>query len=120
MTNYEINKLLIEKFPEFKEKYDDAILLGDGDDSSLYTTFAFVVAVAIEELAASLPSTGEKITEFFNFLDFSIDNHDEAEDVVECCVLEYLFYGKYDLKNLFPFMSERIKNMANVFYKNGG
>ena len=45
---------------------------------------------------------------------------EEAEDVVECCVLEYLFYGKHDLKNLFPYMSERIKNMANVFYKNGG
>lgn len=117
MTNKEINLLMIERFPEFKESFDEAMFLGDGIDSSLYTTFAFVIAVEIEKLIPSIPDSNDKITDVFKFLDESIDLHVDAEDVIITCVLEYLFYGDSDLRNLYPYMTERIKTLSNAFYK---
>ena len=116
MTNKDINLLMIEKFPEFKESIDEAMFLGGGIDSSLYTTYAFVFAVELEKLIPLLPESENKITEIFKFLDDSIDTHEEAEDVIVTCVLEYIFFSLFDLKTLYPFMTERICKLADKFY----
>ena len=117
MTNKEINSLIIKKFPEFKENFEEAIFLGGGINSSLYTTYGFVFAVEIEKLIPLLPYSKEKITEIFKFLDNSIDTHEEAEDAISLCVLEYIFLSHFDLKLLYPYMPERIRKLSDAFYK---
>lgn len=114
MNDKRINFLMLEKFPEFSTLYHDTVDWQEGDETSIFTTFSFVIAVALLEMVEN--GNKDKVKEVFSFLDSIVPLHEDSEEAIAVCVLEHLLFSGVDLRRLYPLMSDNMIKLSEPFY----
>ena len=108
MESKELNELLVSRFPELKEQYEEALEFNDGDVGSHVVYGDIFIPYIIEKLKAKEEVELKKI---FNFIDELLNSKNEYyEDVATTTVVEDLVSDtSIDKDYLLSFATDKVK-----------
>lgn len=91
MTSKELNKLLIETFPELNDSYIEEVKWQEGDDTGSHTVYGDIftpyIIICIEN------NKQEEIRKIFSYVEFLLSKKDSyIEEVIAFSVLESIEY----------------------------
>jgi len=87
MTSKELNEILLLKFPELKDKFDEETSWQDGIDTGCFITFEDVFMPYVKEVVRQ--SDINKINKVFEFIEYlSLIKDDYVENIVCVAILE--------------------------------
>ncbi|MDR3258146.1 MAG: hypothetical protein LBT51_00840 [Fusobacteriaceae bacterium] len=114
MKSSELNKLLIERFPNLNEEYIEEIEWQEGNDTGAHVVFGDVFT---PNLINSMKNNKyEEIICYFEFIEMVLDLEDPyADEVVLFSVLESIEYLVSGNKKLFSLLGDKSKkNMVLI------
>ena len=91
MKSFELNKLLLERFPNLKETYQDEVSWQDGDETGSHIVYGDIFTPYIIECFKN--QKDDKIIAIFNYLETILLKQDEyAGEVITFSVIESILY----------------------------
>ena len=89
----QLNKLLIEKFPELEEKYHDEVDWQEGDETGSHVVYGDVFAPYIEKIIDE--KKNEELEKIFAFIEEILSKNEKySAEVILFSVLERLIVDK--------------------------
>lgn len=102
MKSCELNRLLINKFPNLIENYQDEVEWQEGDETGSHTVYGDVFTPYIVKCIENEKDT--ELIAIFEYLELVLVKQDEyASEVIALSVLEsiqYLLEGKFKYKDM--------------------
>lgn len=91
MKSFELNKLLLENFPNLKEKYQDEVSWQDGDETGSHIVYGDVFTPYIIECIKN--EKDDEVIAIFNYLEIILFKQDEyASEVITFSVIESILF----------------------------
>jgi len=115
MTNKEINLLMIEKFPQLQNAYEEEVSWQEGDDTGSHVVYGDIFTYYIESEILK----GADTTKIFDFIEEAFLSGDQDFDnVMSVTVLEYLLLNdKLTESDIFPHLKPLSKKAWNALKK---
>ena len=119
MKSNQLNRLLIEKFPNLQEKYLDEVSWQDGDSTGSHVVYGDVLTPYLVECI-----TNNDIQEFkkiFDFLEEVLALKDEYSDnVIACSVIESITYLLIEYEHLQLLLGDSSRMLFEQFKHHSG
>ena len=106
MEAKELNRLLIDRFPELEKKYHDEVDWQEGNETGSHVVYGDVLAPYLE--AAVAQNKQEVLKKMFVFVeDILCQNEDYSDEVIMFSVLERILYDKEQVQNCRKYFGKR-------------
>lgn len=93
MESTQLNQLLINRFPELKQKYYDEVFWQEGDETGSHIVFGDVFSPYIEKIL--IENKVVELEKIFKFIEEVLSKHEEySDEVILFSVLERLMCNK--------------------------
>jgi len=114
MTSAELNKMLVNKFPELKEKYIDEVSWQEGDDTGAHTVYGNVLTPYLVDCISK--DNRQEFQAIFDFLENLLEIEDSyIDEVVYFSVLESIAYIFKEKTCLIAYLGEKCKKAIANF-----
>ena len=116
MESKELNELLVSKFPELKEQYEEELEFNDGDVGSHVVYGDIFVPYIIENFKEK---DEEQLKKIFGFIDELLNSKNEYyEDVATTTIIEDLVSDtSLDKEYLLSFATDKVKQVIQEVIK---
>lgn len=112
MISAELNKMLVNKLPNLREKYLDEVSWQEGDDTGSHTVYGDVLAPYLTECI--LKDCKQEYLVIFDFLETLLELDDKyADEVVYLSVFESLTYLFKERTYLISHLGKKCKKALN-------
>ena len=110
MEAKELNRLLIDRFPELEKKYHDEVDWQEGNETGSHVVYGDVLAPYLE--AADAQNKQEVLKKMFVFVeDILCQNEDYSDEVIMFSVLERILYDKEQVQNCRKYFGKRTEKV---------
>lgn len=114
MTSKELNKLLLNNFPELEKEYLEEVEWQESDDTGSHIVYGDVFSPYIVKCIEE--NELEKLSFIFDFIEKILHLEDEyAEDVISVSVLESIHYLLKENQDILSYMGTYSKKAIETF-----
>ena len=114
MKSRELNKLLVESFPNLNDEYVDEVSWQEGDDTGSHTVYGDVFTPYLSNCIEK--NKQEEITQAFEYIEKLLNLEDTyVDEVVSFSILESIAYLIKEREKLFDLLGDKTKESIKEF-----